>query len=187
MRIKNVEDHQLKIVRGCDKTNNLLGNPFQLVYTSIMMHLTDSPVLQDQGIRHTVKSHLELEPEISNDQLIILSQDDGKEMKKFSQDKVYVLGNAILEREMKLNELLPRGSRVVTEMLPMKKYLKVKKFRALEYSIMLDILATFRDTGCWIKALTHVPKGYHMGLTKEGKDLCNYNRTIIDYFDPYKR
>lgn len=92
--------------------------------------------------------------------LVYLSPNAPKMLETFDHDAVYVLGGIVDQsQELPLTFAKAKKLKVQTRKLPLDKYLIWKiGSKALTLDQMVKILYTFKDTGDWLQAFTHVPK-----------------------------
>ena len=134
------------------------------------------------------KSLSQLEPLVSVEDMVYLSPDANNVMTEFSPHKTYIIGGLVDRHitETKRTATISRAEGISHEKLPLHLYLKwggVGGKMELSVNVVFNILITLKHTGCWIKALSHIPYRLHSGLSDLGQELANYDPQIIEKFD----
>lgn len=116
-------------------------------------------------ITATDRQHIDLFP---REQLVYLTADSPKVLRKFDPSKVYIIG-ALVDRSVQTGLSLANAKRLnlATARLPLDEFLQWEiGAKNLTLDQMVQIMITLKDKGSWEEALQFVPKRKHDGFHK---------------------
>nr|XP_020640557.1 mitochondrial ribonuclease P protein 1 [Pogona vitticeps]XP_020640558.1 mitochondrial ribonuclease P protein 1 [Pogona vitticeps] len=163
--------YTVKQMMECEAFNRRAKDPFHFHYCSLT---TDSPYHKEFVKRYgeawdkllvtvSEKAYVEIFP---RDQIVYLTADSPNEMKKFENDKIYIIG-CLVDGAGKPGISFARAKRLnlATARLPLDRYLDWQiGGKNLTLNQMACILLALKDTGDWKEALKFVPQRKHSGF-----------------------
>lgn len=136
----------------------------------------------------TSKSLVEIDG-LGLEDMIYLSPDASVSMNEFDTTKSYIIGGLVDVggySSLKVTYNAARRLGIKKVKFPLTKYLlwgnKTGRDE-LTLDVAFQVLHTFRDTGCWLKAFVHVPKRFHRGLTEFGLSQIKGQEELLDWYN----